>query len=86
MTSADDEADIKIVDFGFAAIAHSESLLQQCGTPDYIGVCECVYIVALIHYTTYIHNIYNYNPHIQRPRFWRIGPMGGRSICGKESI
>jgi calcium/calmodulin-dependent protein kinase I len=37
MTSAADDADLKIVDFGFAAVAHGDTLTSQCGTPGYIA-------------------------------------------------
>lgn len=37
MVSESDDADVKIVDFGFAAIAHGETLTAQCGTPGYIA-------------------------------------------------
>jgi calcium/calmodulin-dependent protein kinase I len=37
MVSNDDDADVKIVDFGFAAITHGNTLSSQCGTPGYIA-------------------------------------------------
>jgi serine/threonine protein kinase len=37
MTSEDDDADIKVVDFGFAIEADGFSIDQQCGTPGYIA-------------------------------------------------
>lgn len=37
LTSEDDDADIKVVDFGFAIEAHGFSIEQQCGTPGYIA-------------------------------------------------
>lgn len=37
MTSKDDDADLKIVDFGFAMEVDGFSLTQQCGTPGYIA-------------------------------------------------
>ena len=37
MTSADDDADVKIVDFGFAAYTDGGDLSDQCGTPGYIA-------------------------------------------------
>lgn len=37
MTSANDDANLKIVDFGFAAKVDGFSLTQQCGTPGYIA-------------------------------------------------
>ena len=37
MTSADDDADVKIVDFGFAAYTEGGDLSDQCGTPGYIA-------------------------------------------------
>jgi serine/threonine protein kinase len=37
MVSNDDDADVKIVDFGFAAITHGDTLTNQCGTPGYIA-------------------------------------------------
>lgn len=37
MTSHDDDADLKIVDFGFAAKCDGDSLTNQCGTPAYIA-------------------------------------------------
>jgi calcium/calmodulin-dependent protein kinase I len=37
MVSDDDDADVKIVDFGFAAVTHGDKLSSQCGTPGYIA-------------------------------------------------
>ena len=37
MTSTEDDADVKIVDFGFAARTDGSSLSEQCGTPGYIA-------------------------------------------------
>ena len=37
MTSTEDDADLKIVDFGFAARVHGLSLSKQCGTPGYVA-------------------------------------------------
>jgi calcium/calmodulin-dependent protein kinase I len=37
MTSPDDDADVKIVDFGFAARTEGCDLSEQCGTPGYIA-------------------------------------------------
>lgn len=37
MVSESDDAAVKIVDFGFAAIAHGNTLTSQCGTPGYIA-------------------------------------------------
>lgn len=37
MTSYDDHADVKIVDFGFAAFAEGTTLTDRCGTPYYIS-------------------------------------------------
>ena len=37
MVSAEDDADVKIADFGFAAVVHGSTLTNQCGTPGYIA-------------------------------------------------
>lgn len=37
MVSNEDDAELKIVDFGFAAITHGNTLTTQCGTPGYIA-------------------------------------------------
>jgi len=37
MTSAEDDADVKIVDFGFAEITEGNDISEQCGTPGYIA-------------------------------------------------
>ena len=37
MTSVHDDADLKIVDFGFAAKVKGFSLSKQCGTPGYVA-------------------------------------------------
>jgi len=37
MTNLDDDADVKIVDFGFAATSEGFDLSEQCGTPGYIA-------------------------------------------------
>ena len=37
MTSEGDDADVKLVDFGFAAEVDGFSLSNQCGTPGYIA-------------------------------------------------
>jgi serine/threonine protein kinase len=37
MVSADDDAEVKIVDFGFAAKVKGLSLSKQCGTPGYVA-------------------------------------------------
>jgi serine/threonine protein kinase len=37
MTSAEEDADVKIVDFGFAALTNGSDLSEQCGTPGYIA-------------------------------------------------
>jgi serine/threonine protein kinase len=37
MTGRDDSADLKLVDFGFAAKADGFSLTNQCGTPAYVA-------------------------------------------------
>ena len=37
MTSIHDYADLKIVDFGFAARVRGMSLSKQCGTPGYVA-------------------------------------------------
>jgi serine/threonine protein kinase len=37
MTSPDNDADVKIVDFGFAAEASGKTLREQLGTPAYIA-------------------------------------------------
>ncbi len=37
MTSKDDDAGVKLADFGFAVIAEGFSITNQCGTPGYIA-------------------------------------------------
>ncbi|KAJ1402431.1 kinase-like domain-containing protein, partial [Ochromonadaceae sp. CCMP2298] len=37
MTSKEDDADLKLVDFGFAARCEGNSLTNQCGTPAYVA-------------------------------------------------
>ncbi|KAJ1422887.1 kinase-like domain-containing protein, partial [Ochromonadaceae sp. CCMP2298] len=37
MTSADDDADVKLVDFGFAVHTEGLDIAEQCGTPGYIA-------------------------------------------------
>ena len=37
MTGNDDEANLKLVDFGFAARCEGFSLTNQCGTPAYVA-------------------------------------------------
>lgn len=37
LTSEDNDADIKVVDFGFAARVEGDNLTQHCGTPGYIA-------------------------------------------------
>lgn len=37
MTGRDDSADLKLVDFGFAAKVDGFSLTNQCGTPAYVA-------------------------------------------------
>lgn len=37
MVSTDDDAALKIVDFGFAAKVKGMSLSKQCGTPGYVA-------------------------------------------------
>jgi calcium/calmodulin-dependent protein kinase I len=37
MTSKNDDADIKLVDFGFASVVNGFSLTEQCGTPAYVA-------------------------------------------------
>lgn len=37
MTGKDDSADLKLVDFGFAAKVEGFSLTNQCGTPAYVA-------------------------------------------------
>jgi serine/threonine protein kinase len=37
MTTGDDDADIKLVDFGFASKVEGFSLTNQCGTPAYVA-------------------------------------------------
>lgn len=37
MTGQEDSADLKLVDFGFAAKVDGFSLTNQCGTPAYVA-------------------------------------------------
>ena len=37
LKSQSDDADVKIADFGFATIAETDSLTEQCGTPGYVA-------------------------------------------------
>jgi calcium/calmodulin-dependent protein kinase I len=37
MTSQSDDADIKVVDFGFAVECEDNSITNQCGTPGYMA-------------------------------------------------
>ena len=37
MTSEGDDANVKLVDFGFAKRCRGLSLSQQCGTPGYVA-------------------------------------------------
>ena len=37
LTSPSDDADVKLVDFGFAAEAKDFTLTDQCGTPAYVA-------------------------------------------------
>ena len=37
LTSKDDDADIKLADFGFAVKVNGNSIVDQCGTPGYIA-------------------------------------------------
>jgi calcium/calmodulin-dependent protein kinase I len=37
LTSESNDADVKIVDFGFAARVEGNSLTSHCGTPGYIA-------------------------------------------------
>jgi serine/threonine protein kinase len=37
LKSLDDDADLKLADFGFATEVHGNKLTQQCGTPGYVA-------------------------------------------------
>lgn len=37
LTSKDEDADLKLADFGFAVYAEGDTLTEQLGTPDYMA-------------------------------------------------
>jgi calcium/calmodulin-dependent protein kinase I len=37
LTSKEDDADLKLADFGFATAVHGNNLTEQLGTPQYIA-------------------------------------------------
>ena len=37
LTSKEDDADLKLADFGFATAVHGSNLTEQLGTPQYIA-------------------------------------------------